>query len=166
MEFTTAIVVDSELVEPRIWLLEPQQGRSPYEGRCYGRDYVGDIVTDIQDIKKAIHAHTVGSIKHTRGIEVGQINLQARTKYSKSDESSTYKDENGEDQIYWMGCCRLALQELYEAIVEQSHDDRASFGQCQLLLTVIVTVINPRMRFQMDLTNKVSLNLKISALKL
>ncbi len=39
-------------------------------------------------------------IQSQEALRLGQI-FQARTKYLRVDE---YKDENGEDQTYWMGC--------------------------------------------------------------
>ncbi|MFA7660931.1 MAG: hypothetical protein WCX60_07020, partial [Anaerovoracaceae bacterium] len=59
----------------------------------YGRDYTGDIVTDLKLIKEGYPCpQCSGHIKITRGIEVGQV-FKLGTKYSESMHAY-YKDEN------------------------------------------------------------------------
>ena len=130
------------------------------KGVCYGRDYVGDIVTDIKTLKEGDPCpHCGAPIKHTRGIEVGQI-FKLGTKYSES-MNATYKDENGEDQIYWMGCYGVGVTRTMQAIVEQSHDDKGIIWPMSVApYHVIVTVINPKDEVQMDLANKIESELE------
>ena len=154
------IVVDSELVGTKNMVAGANKEDHHMKGVCYGRDYVGDIVTDIKTLKEGDPCpHCGAPIKHTRGIEVGQI-FKLGTKYSES-MNATYKDENGEDQIYWMGCYGVGVTRTMQAIVEQSHDDKGIIWPMSVApYHVIVTVINPADEVQMDLANKIESELE------
>ena len=154
------IVVDSELVGTKNMVAGANKEDHHMKGVCYGRDYVGDIVTDIKTLKEGDPCpHCGAPIKHTRGIEVGQI-FKLGTKYSES-MNATYKDENGEDQIYWMGCYGVGVTRTMQAIVEQSHDDKGIIWPMSVApYHVIVTVINPKDEVQMDLANKIESELE------
>lgn len=86
-----------------------EQGRPPHDRVCYGRDYKGDIVTDIKVLKEGERCPKCGKpvIEHSRGIEVGQI-FKLGTKYSESMKAF-YKDENGNDCVYQMGCYGIGI---------------------------------------------------------
>ena len=154
------IVVDSELVGTKNMVAGANKEDHHMKGVCYGRDYVGDIVTDIKTLKEGDPCpHCGAPIKHTRGIEVGQI-FKLGTKYSES-MSATYKDENGEDQIYWMGCYGVGVTRTMQAIVEQSHYDKGIIWPMSVApYHVIVTVINPADEVQMELANKIESELE------
>lgn len=154
------IVVDSELVGTKNMVAGANKEDHHMKGVCYGRDYVGDIVTDIKTLKEGNPCpHCGAPIKHTRGIEVGQI-FKLGTKYSES-MNATYKDENGEDQIYWMGCYGVGVTRTMQAIVEQSHDDKGIIWPMSVApYHVIVTVINPADEVQMELANKIESELE------
>ncbi|ASS37597.1 proline--tRNA ligase [Mogibacterium pumilum] len=154
------IVVDSELVGTKNMVAGANKEDHHMKGVCYGRDYVGDIVTDIKTLKEGDPCpHCGAPIKHTRGIEVGQI-FKLGTKYSDS-MSATYKDENGEDQIYWMGCYGIGITRTMQAIVEQSHDDKGIIWPMSVApYHVIVTVINPADEVQMKIANKIESELE------
>ena len=154
------IVVDSELVGTKNMVAGANKEDHHMKGVCYGRDYVGDIVTDIKTLKERDPCpHCGAPIKHTRGIDVGQI-FKLGTKYSES-MNATYKDENGEDQIYWMGCYGVGVTRTMQAIVEQSHDDKGIIWPMSVApYHVIVTVINPADEVQMELANKIESELE------
>lgn len=154
------IVVDSELVGTKNMVAGANKEDHHMTGVCYGRDFTGDIVTDIKTLKEGDPCpHCGAPIKHTRGIEVGQI-FKLGTKYSES-MSATYKDENGEDQIYWMGCYGVGVTRTMQAIVEQSHDDKGIIWPMSVApYHVIVTVINPADEVQMELANKIESELE------
>lgn len=154
------IVVDSELVGTKNMVAGANKEDHHMKGVCYGRDYVGDIVTDIKTLKEGDPCpHCGAPIKHTRGIEVGQI-FKLGTKYSES-MNATYKDENGEDQIYWMGCYGVGVTRTMQAIVEQSHDDKGIIWPMSVApYHVIATVINPADEVQMELANKIESELE------
>lgn len=154
------IVVDSELVGTKNMVAGANKEDHHMTGVCYGRDFTGDIVTDIKTLKEGDPCpHCGAPIKHTRGIEVGQI-FKLGTKYSES-MNATYKDENGEDQIYWMGCYGVGVTRTMQAVVEQSHDDKGIIWPVSVApYHVIVTVINPKDETQMEIANKIEAELE------
>lgn len=88
----------------------------------YGRDYEGDIVTDIKLIRAGDPCPVCGQpVKFARGIEVGQV-FKLGTKYS-SALGATYKDEHQEDKEIYMGSYGIGVTRTMAAIVEQHHDD-------------------------------------------
>lgn len=149
------IVVDSELVGTTNMCAGANKEDHHLLGVCYGRDYKGDIVTDIKTLKEGDPCPKCGKpIKHTRGIEVGQI-FKLGTKYSDSMHAY-YKDENGEDQVYWMGCYGIGLTRTVQAVVEQHHDEKGIIWPISVApYHVVVTVINPADEVQMALANKI-----------
>ncbi|MGI6736419.1 MAG: proline--tRNA ligase [Anaerovoracaceae bacterium] len=88
----------------------------------YGRDYTGDIVTDIKVLQEGDPCPVCGApIRHTRGIEVGQV-FQLGTKYSDS-MGALYKDEKQKDHPIYMGCYGIGVSRTLAAVVEQHHDE-------------------------------------------
>jgi prolyl-tRNA synthetase len=89
----------------------------------YGRDYNGDIVTDIKLVKEGGQCPACGNpLGMARGIEVGQV-FKLGTKYSASMRA-TYRDENMQEQLILMGCYGIGVTRTMAAIVEQYHDDK------------------------------------------
>ena len=88
----------------------------------YGRDYEGDIVTDIKVLAEGDACPVCGApVKHARGIEVGQI-FKLGTKYSEA-LGATYLDENGKEQVIHMGCYGVGVSRTMAAAVEQHNDE-------------------------------------------
>ncbi len=88
----------------------------------YGRDYKGDIVTDIKVLQEGDHCPCCGApVKHARGIEVGQV-FKLGTKYSEAMHAM-YVDENQQEKPIVMGCYGIGVTRTLAAIVEQHHDD-------------------------------------------
>ena len=56
-----------------------------------------------------------------RGIEVGHI-FQLGRKYSESLETS-FTNEEGKEEPFWMGCYGIGISRLAQAAVEQHHDE-------------------------------------------
>jgi prolyl-tRNA synthetase len=145
------VVVDSELVGTVNMCAGANKEDHHMLGVCYGRDYTGDIVTDIKMLQEGDPCPHCGKpVKFRRGIEVGQI-FKLGKKYSES-MNATYKDENGKDHTYWMGCYGIGITRSMQAIVEQHHDDK---GIIWPLATapyhVIVTVVKSKDETQMAL---------------
>ena len=116
------IVVDSEL--PGLKNLCAGACREDYHliNVNYGRDYEGDIVTDIKVLAEGDACPVCGApVKHARGIEVGQV-FKLGTKYSEA-MGATYKDENMKDHPIVMGCYGIGVTRTMAAIIEQHHDD-------------------------------------------
>jgi prolyl-tRNA synthetase len=63
-----------------------------------------------------------GRLHIGRGIEVGHI-FQLGTKYSEAMRAEVL-DENGRNQVMWMGCYGIGITRIVAAAIEQSHDDR------------------------------------------
>lgn len=149
------IVVDSELVGTVNMCAGANKEDHHYMGVCYGRDYVGDIVTDIKNLEEGDPCPKCGApIKHTRGIEVGQI-FKLGTKYSESMKTY-FKDENGNDCPYYMGCYGVGITRTVQAIIEQSHDEKGIIWPMSVApYHVIVTVINTGDETQMAVAARI-----------
>jgi prolyl-tRNA synthetase len=121
----------------------------------YGRDYEADIVADIKQLQEGDACPVCGApVKHTRGIEVGQV-FKLGTKYSKSMRA-TYKDENQKEQLIWMGCYGIGVTRTLAAVVEQHHDDDGIIWPMSVApYHAIITVIKPKDETQMALAEKI-----------
>ncbi len=136
------VVIDSEL--PKMKNLCGGANRENYHtvNLNFGRDYTGDIVTDIKLIKEGYPCPVCsGKIKITRGIEVGQV-FKLGTKYSQA-MGATYKDENMQEHVIHMGCYGIGVSRTLAAIVEQYHDEDGIIWPLSVApYHVIVTVVN------------------------
>ncbi len=137
------IVVDSEL--PGLKNLCAGACKEDYHIKNvnYGRDYKGDIVTDIKNLMEGDACPVCGApVKHARGIEVGQV-FKLGTKYSEA-MGATYKDENMQDQPIVMGCYGIGVTRTLAAVVEQHHDDNGIIWPMSVApYHVIITVMKP-----------------------
>ena len=109
----------------------------------YGRDYKGDIVTDIKVLQEGDPCPCCGApVKHARGIEVGQV-FKLGTKYSEAMHAF-YVDENQKEQPIVMGCYGIGVTRTLAAIVEQHHDDNGIIWPVSVApYHVVVTVMKP-----------------------
>ena len=137
------IVVDSEL--PGLKNLCAGACREDYHliNVNYGRDYEGDIVTDIKVLAEGDACPVCGApVKHARGIEVGQV-FKLGTKYSEA-MGATYKDETMKDHPIVMGCYGIGVTRTMAAIIEQHHDDNGIIWPVAVApYHVIITVMKP-----------------------
>ena len=138
------VVVDSELVGTVNMCAGANKEDHHMTGVCYGRDYTGDIVTDIKTLQEGDPCPHCGKpVKFRRGIEVGQI-FKLGLKYSES-MNATFKDEKGEDHPYWMGCYGIGITRSMQAIVEQHHDEKGIiWPMATAPYHVIITVIKSK----------------------
>lgn len=136
------IVVDSELVGQKNLVAGACEVDHHIMNVNYGRDYKGDIVTDLKLLKAGDKCPVCGApVKLARGIEVGQV-FKLGTKYSKS-MGAYYKDENMEDQLIIMGCYGIGVTRTLAAIVEQHHDENGIIWPMSVApYHVIVTIVN------------------------
>lgn len=109
----------------------------------YGRDYEGDIVTDIKVLAAGDACPVCGApVKHAKGIEVGQV-FKLGTKYSEAMKAY-YKDENMKDHPIVMGCYGIGVTRTMAAIIEQHHDDNGIVWPIAVApYHVIITVMKP-----------------------
>jgi prolyl-tRNA synthetase len=137
------IVVDSEL--PGLKNLCAGACRENYHLKNvnYGRDYKGDIIKDIKNLKEGDPCPVCGApIKHARGIEVGQV-FKLGTKYSES-MNATYLDENQKAHPIVMGCYGIGVTRTLAAVVEQHHDkDGIIWPMSVAPYHVIITLVKP-----------------------
>ena len=125
---------------------------------CYGRDYTGDIITDIKTLQEGDACPHCGKpVKFRRGIEVGQI-FKLGLKYSES-MNATFKDENGVDHPYWMGCYGIGITRTMQAIVEQHHDEKGiiwpmSVAPYHVIVTVVKSHDDTQMQLAYDIEKK------------
>lgn len=137
------IVVDSEL--PGLKNLCAGANKTDYHMKNvnYGRDYKGDIVVDIKNLKEGDPCPVCGApVKHTRGIEVGQV-FKLGTKYSEA-MGATYKDENQKDQLIVMGCYGIGVTRTVAAVIEQHHDENGIIWPMSVApYHVIITLMKP-----------------------
>ena len=144
------VVVDSELVGTVNMCAGANEEDHHLTGVCYGRDFTGDIVTDIKTLQEGDRCPHCGKpVKFRRGIEVGQI-FKLGLKYSES-MNATFKDENGVDHPYWMGCYGIGITRSMQAIVEQHHDYKGIIWPLSVApYHVIVTVVKSHDETQMQ----------------
>ncbi|MDR1954117.1 MAG: proline--tRNA ligase [Clostridiales Family XIII bacterium] len=145
------VVVDSEL--PGLQNLCAGACKEGYHllNVNYGRDYEGEIVTDLKLAGAGDPCPVCGKpLLTARGIEVGQI-FKLGTKYSES-MGAYYKDENQEEQLIVMGCYGIGVTRTMAAIVEQNHDDKGIIWPMSVApYHVIITLVKPDDKVQRDL---------------
>ncbi len=139
------IVVDSELPGLKNLCAGACETDHHYINMNYGRDYKGDIVTDIKMLKEGDTCPICGApVRHARGVEVGQI-FKLGTKYSEPMHA-VYKDENQQDQLIWMGCYGIGVSRTFQAIIDmpQNHDDSGIIWPMSVApYHVIITEVKP-----------------------
>ncbi len=149
------IVVDSELEGLKNLVAGACETDHHIMNVNYGRDYKGDIVTDLKLIKAGDKCPVCGSpVKMARGIEVGQV-FKLGTKYSKS-MGAYYKDENMENQLIIMGCYGIGVTRTLAAIVEQHHDENGIMWPVTVApYHAIVTIVNAEDEAQQKLAETI-----------
>ena len=138
------VVVDSELVGLKNLCAGACKTDHHILNVNYGRDYEGDIVTDLKVLKAGDPCPVCGApIKHTRGIEVGQV-FKLGTKYSEAT-NATYKDENQQDHALVMGCYGIGVSRTLAAVIEQHHDEDGIVWPVSVApYHAIVTLVKPK----------------------
>ena len=121
----------------------------------YGRDYEGDIVTDIKVLAEGDPCPVCGApVKHARGIEVGQV-FKLGTKYSEAMKAY-YKDENMKDHPIVMGCYGIGVTRTMAAIIEQHHDENGIIWPIAVApYHVMITVMKPGDRVQAEIAEEI-----------
>ena len=139
------IVVDSELPGLKNLCAGACETDHHYINVNYGRDYKADMIVDIKTLKEGDPCPVCGKpIKHARGVEVGQV-FKLGTKYS-APMKATYKDENQQDQLIWMGCYGIGVSRTFQAIIdmENNHDDNGIIWPMSVApYHVIITEVKP-----------------------
>ena len=149
------IVVDSELVGLKNLCAGACKPDYHILNVNYGRDYEGDIVTDLKVLKEGDPCPVCGApIKHTRGIEVGQV-FKLGTKYSEA-MNAIYKDENQQDHPLVMGCYGIGVSRTLAAVIEQHHDEDGIIWPVSVApYHAIVTLVKPKDETQSKLAEDI-----------
>ena len=151
------IVVDSELPGLRNLCAGACETDHHYINVNYGRDYKGDIVTDLKMLKEGDACPICGApVRHARGVEVGQI-FKLGTKYS-APMHAVYKDENQQDQLIWMGCYGIGVSRTFQAIIDmpQNHDESGIIWPMAVApYHVIITEVKPGDEVQDAVSQKI-----------
>lgn len=136
------IIVDSELPGQKNMVAGACEVDYHIKNVNYGRDYKGDIVTDLKLLKAGDRCPVCGApVELARGIEVGQV-FKLGTKYSES-MGAYYKDDNMKDHLIIMGCYGIGVTRTLAAIVEQHHDDNGIIWPVTVApYHAIVTIVN------------------------
>ena len=131
----------------------------------YGRDYEGDIVTDIKVLAEGDPCPVCGApVKHARGIEVGQV-FKLGTKYSEAMKAY-YKDENMKDHPIVMGCYGIGVTRTMAAIIEQHHDENGIIWPIAVApYHVMITVMKPEDRVQAEIAEEIYQTLRKAAVE-
>ena len=131
----------------------------------YGRDFTADIIVDIKKSKAGYKCPKCGgTIKITRGIEVGQI-FKLGTTYSEAMHAY-YRDENMVEHPIWMGCHGVGITRTIAAVIEQHHDDKGIIWPVSVApYHAIVTVVNTRKEEQMEVGMKIHDALKAEGIE-
>ena len=151
------IVVDSELPGLRNMCAGACETDHHYINVNYGRDYTGDIVTDIKTLKEGDTCPCCGRpVKHARGVEVGQI-FKLGTKYSVP-MGAVYKDEDQQEKPMWMGCYGIGVSRTFQAIIDmpENHDDNGIIWPVSVApYHVIITEVKPGDPIQDEVSRKI-----------
>lgn len=159
------VVVDSELVGLKNLCAGACKLDHHILNVNYGRDYEGDIVTDLKVLKEGEPCPVCGApIKHTRGIEVGQV-FKLGTKYSKA-MNAIYKDENQQDHPLVMGCYGIGVSRTLAAVIEQHHDEDGIIWPVSVApYHVIVTLVKPKDEEQAKLAEEIYQSLLVAGVE-
>ena len=159
------VVVDSELVGLKNLCAGACKLDHHILNVNYGRDYEGDIVTDLKVLKEGDPCPVCGApIKHTRGIEVGQV-FKLGTKYSKA-MNDIYKDENQQDHPLVMGCYGIGVSRTLAAVIEQHHDEDGIIWPVSVApYHVIVTLVKPKDEEQAKVAEEIYQSLLVAGVE-
>ncbi len=153
------LVIDSELVNAKNLCAGACKEDYHIKNVNYGRDYRGDIITDIKLIKEGDACAMCGAeVETARGIEVGQV-FKLGTKYSESMHAY-YKDEKMEDVPIVMGCYGVGVTRTLAAVIEQHHDENGIIWPMAIApYQVIITLVNPDDEKQSKMAEEIYKNL-------
>ena len=89
----------------------------------YGRDFTCEILADIAMAKPGDLSEHGSVLKEGRGIEVGNT-FQLGFHYTNLMKGAVYRDEDGTEKPYYMGCYGIGVGRTMAAIVEKYNDEK------------------------------------------
>jgi len=105
-------------------------------------------IAEYADIRNVTHGDpcprcTGGVLEMWRGIEVGHV-FKLGTKYSKA-LNATFLDQDGKDQIVFMGCYGIGIGRTVASCIEQNHDDNGIIFPLPIApFQCIISAVNPK----------------------
>lgn len=115
------IVVDERVTKMSNFITGANQEGYHISNVNYGRDFEGDIATDLLMIQEGDKGPNGEDLIFARGIEVGNI-FELGQKYSKP-LNAKFLDENGKEQYFEMGSYGIGTTRTVTAIIEQNYDE-------------------------------------------
>ncbi len=89
----------------------------------YGRDFKCEILADIAVATAGSFAENGKTLIEGRGIEVGNT-FQLGYHYTHLMDGAVYRDEDGSEKPYYMGCYGIGIGRTVASIVEAFHDEK------------------------------------------
>ena len=116
------IYADHTVRGGRDWVTGSNQVDRHVTGANVGRDFRVDAYEDLVVLREGDACPVDGGQLHIgRSIVVGHI-YQLGKKYSEPLEA-TFTEEDGSEQVFWMGCYGIGISRILAAAAEQYHDD-------------------------------------------
>lgn len=116
------IIVDREIKNMKNFVMGANETDYHYIN-CNLTDIVNATYIDVRKVaENDICPICKGKISLIRGIEVGHI-FKLGTHYTKL-LNCTYLDENGKEQLMYMGCYGIGISRILSALVEQNNDEQ------------------------------------------
>lgn len=159
------VLVDSRVLEMKNFVIGANETDKHYINANYGRDFEGQVIDDLLTVRVGDACPKCGApLVMDRGIEVGNI-FQLGTKYSKP-LSATYLDQNGKEQLIWMGSYGVGVSRSVAAVIEQNHDEFGIVWPAVVApFHVVVTPINVKNDDQRELAEKLYDELKSAGIE-
>jgi prolyl-tRNA synthetase len=89
----------------------------------YGRDFTCEMLADIAMAKPGDLSENGSPLIERRGIEVGNI-FQLGYHYTTLMKGAVYRDEDGSEKPYYMGCYGIGVGRTMATLVEKFNDDK------------------------------------------
>ncbi len=114
-------------------------------GVNFGRDLAEPAhIVDVRNVREGDPSPDgKGQLHIARGIEVGHV-FQLGQKYAEALQAAVL-DENGKNQVMWMGCYGIGVSRIVAAAIEQNHDAAGIiWPEPMAPWAVAVCIINPK----------------------
>ncbi len=116
------VVADRTVADMSDFLVGANRDGFHYTGVNWGRDLPEPLTTDLRSVTDGDPSPDgQGRLVLRRGIEVGHV-FQLGTQYSERMHA-TFRDEDGTERVFWMGCYGIGVSRIVAAAIEQNHDE-------------------------------------------
>lgn len=116
------VVADRTVADMSDFVIGANTDGEHYTGVNWGRDLPEPEVADLRSVIEGDPSPDGrGRLVLRRGIEVGHV-FQLGTQYSERMHA-TFRDEDGTERVFWMGCYGIGVSRIVAAAIEQHHDE-------------------------------------------